>query len=215
MKLLEKLFGKKYRDNNTPKSITVDTTPDNPCPFGYKTVWYAIKDETPQSVIEKLSLNVICESNWQSGLAYVRFTDNVFVSPVVDGFVLVIDLIGVSKDAENEMAKKHARFFNEFFYFGSHRIVDYSGWAKFVNGKLIRAYSYIGERGEVSWNEGNITNEELELGFDKFPVSTDSIDDDTVYPEEDDVIDIARLWSIDPWFNGMNLEKSTGYICKL
>lgn len=217
MGFLAKLFGKKSINEKILDFTKIDASPDEPCPFGYKTVWYAIKDETPKSVIEKLRLEVVCEANWKSGLEQTRLTDYVFVSPSINGFVLVINLISLSKNADHDMAKKHACFFNEFFYFGSHRIAGYYAWAKFINGELMRAYAYIGEGGELFWNEGDITIEELKLGFDKFPTSDDSLDNDIDYPDEDSVIDIASLWSIDPTFYGRALEKSTstGYICNL
>ena len=188
---------------------------DYPCPFRYKAAWYAIKGETPLAVIEKLNLSIVRKSNWESGLEQIHSNNNVFVSPSIDGFVLVIDFSGLSINDDHYMVMKHARLFAEFYYFGSHRTVDYYAWAKFINGELIRAYSYVGETGDITWNEGRITNEELELGFDKFPIVDDSFNDDTEYPDEGCVIDIANLWSINPASNTLNLEKSTGYICKL
>ena len=214
MGLMGKLFGKKNNEKST-MPMNIDVTPDYPNPFGYKTTWYAIKGETPQTVIEKLDLDILCEANWKSSLDHVRKSDDVFVSPVLGDYVLVIDLIGITKDADHDMVKAHARLFGELFYFGSHTVADYYAWAKFKNGDLIRAYAYIGNGDDLFWNEGSITPEELNLGFDKFPVSEDSYDeDDIITPEEESVIDIARAWSIDPSFDGANYEKSTGYICK-
>ena len=214
MGLLARLFGKKNSSVKPLDFTKIDTSPDEPCPFGYKTAWYAIKDETPESVIEKLKLEVVYQANWKSGLEQTRFLDYAFVSPSINGFVLVINLFSLSRNADHSMAMEHARPFGEFYYFGSHRIADYYGWAKFINGKLIRAYANIAEGGDLCWNEGNITAEELNLGFDKIPVD-DNWEDAAAMPDEDSVIDIAKAWSICPLFNGLKIEKSTGYICAL
>ncbi|MCL2166553.1 MAG: hypothetical protein FWH49_04610 [Clostridiales bacterium] len=219
MGLLDRLFRKKSKESSVqPISKTparIDKTPDYPIPFGHNTTWYAIKDVTPQEVIEKLELDLICESNWESGLAYVHFSDDVFVSPGVGGYVLVIDLLGLTRNADHDMVREHGRLFDEFFYFGSHTVADYYAWAKFKNGNLIRAYAFIGDAGELFWNEGSITAEEMQLGFDQFPVSDEPFEDDAVIPDEENVMDIASAWSINPSFDGANLEKSTGYICRL
>ena len=190
--------------------------PDFPCPFGYKISWYAIKNETPQSIVEKLKLKVIGESNWQNGIDRVHNLQNsAFVSPPLDDYVLVI---GISPDDEHEIVKKHALSFKELQYFGTHRVVEYHAWAKFIDGKIIRSYCYVGESGEVTWCEGDITFEEKSLGFDKFPSSTEeTFSDEFDYgnlPNEENVLDIAKAWGIDPRFEGKTYEKGTGFICK-
>jgi len=214
MGLFDKLFRKKQKENSS-NPIRIDVTPDYPIPFGYKTAWYAIKDITPQAVIEKLDLDIVCESNWESGFEHIYVSGDVFVSPAIGGYILVIGLIGLGRNADHDMVKEHSRLFNEFYYFGSHTVADYYAWAKFKNGNLIRAYAFIGDAGELFWNEGSITSEEIKLGFDKFPVSDDPCEVDTIIPDEDSVIDIASAWSINPLFDGANFEKSTGYICRL
>jgi len=42
-----------------PKPIVSDMTPDLPESFGYKMAWYAIKCETPLSIIDKLELELV------------------------------------------------------------------------------------------------------------------------------------------------------------
>ena len=203
---INKIFGKK-------KAVVVpDTQPDYPQPFGYKTVWYAIKGETPQTVIEKLRLEIVGESNWEFGLNHVYKSDDVFVSPQIGDFVLVIDLLGKFHNADVESAKKHSEIFDEFYYFGSHRVSDYYAWAKFARRELIRAYEYSGDDG-MMLNTGAITVEELALKFDEFP-TTDEWNENDRPPEEDDVIDIAKAWSIDPTFSAGSTEKSVGHICR-
>lgn len=208
---LSRIFGKKKE--SAEKFEKPDTTPDFPCPFGYKNAWYAIENETPETVVEKLNLNIVAESNWQDGIDRTYYSDDVFVSPQVNGFVLVVGLIGMTRNIEHEDVESHARQFAQLQYFGTHRVVEYHAWAKFADGKPIRAYAYLGESGEVQWDEGAITPEELELGFDKFVKVHEEFSDDTVFPSEEDVLEIAKAWGVDPLFGDGNYEKSTGYIC--
>ena len=200
---------------NLFKSKNKPAVPDFPYPFGYRVGWYVIKNETPQSVIEKLKLKIISESNWDDGINYAyNSEDSIFVSPPVDGCILVIN---IHADNAHDNVKNHALLFKDFQYFGTHRVVEYHAWAKFLDGKILRAYSYVGDHNEITWCEGDITTEELSLGFDKFPSSIDEIlSDDFDYdnlPTEEDVLAIAKLWSIDTTFQSGTYEKGTGFIC--
>jgi hypothetical protein len=207
-----KLFGKK---DSGKHSIKADTTPDLPIPFGYKNAWYAIKNETPESVIQKLELDILAQANWQSGMNHADSTNDVFVSPQIDGYVLVVGLFGITReDIGPDIIARHGSLFNNFQYFGTYRTVDYHAWAKFANGKPVRAYFFIGETGEIQWNEGAITPEEIELGLDKLVQSGEDFDnEDKDYPDEENVVDIAKAWGTDTLFEGKIYEKSTGYIC--
>jgi len=53
----------KKKLHNTPENgiigECVSMEPDAPQPFGYKMCWYAVKNEDPQSVMERLGLEVI------------------------------------------------------------------------------------------------------------------------------------------------------------
>jgi len=205
------------------KQINADIEPDLPHPFGYKCGWYAIKGETPESVIRKLDLKVISKSNWKFGFDY--FLDRkkslshrnkiVFVSPVVKDYVLVINIIA---DNDHNIVKKNALLFENFMYFGTHRVVEYHAWAKFISGKLMRGYSYIGDQGEVSWCEGSLTPDETALSFDRFAKTTEeTLGDDFDYdnlPNEEDVMDIAKAWSVDTSFEDGGYKKGVGFICE-
>jgi len=220
MGIFDKLFGKKQTQNkNITSPVKIDPTPDIPLPFTHNNAWYAIKDETPQTVTEKLCLEIVCESNWKTGLEHIYYSDDVFVSPNLNGYIFVIGLIGMSRNADHDIVREHARLFNELLYFGNHSVADYYAWAKFKNGIVIRAYAYIGDGDELFWNEGEMTSEEIALGFDRFPklpVSEDSTEDgaDAAIPDESSIIDIAGAWSINHIFEESDYEKSTGYICK-
>ena len=206
---------KKLIFNNKPS-----IEPDYPRPFGYNTIWYAVKNETPHSVIEKLKLNVLSQANWESGVPMAHETsitsplsNKIFVSPCLDGYVLIIGIYPLTH-GDNEIVKSHASLFDELQFFASHRVVDYYCWAKYQSHNLVRAYAYEGDINEVSWNEGAITAEELALGFDRFPKKEAELGEDVVFPNEEDVLYIAKAWGIDPKFENHSYEKSLGYICR-
>jgi len=210
---------KKKVHNTTENGIIgecVSIEPDFPRPFGYKICWYAVKNEDPQSVMDKLGLKVIRESNWKDGLDRTYGSRTcVFVSPQLDDYVLVV---GVTPDVDHNVVKKHALSFDEIQYFGTHRVSEYCAYAKFENGKMIRCYCYVGDMGEVTWCEGNMTPEEMRLGFDKFPQRTDELlSDDFDYdniPDEESILSIAKAWGIDTTFESKTYEKGTGFICQ-
>ena len=194
----------------------IEVKPDYPYPFGYKTCWYAIKNETTQSVIEKMKLQTVSESNWEDGIGRVCNSENcVFVSPLIDGYILNI---GMTPDDEHSNVKNHALPFSELQYFGTHRVTEYNAWAKYMDGKIIRGYCYIGDRHEVTWCEGDITLEEVLLGFGKFPRSNDELLSENFdfenLPDEEDVLAIAKAWGVDTTFENKTHEKGTGFICK-
>jgi hypothetical protein len=71
-------------------------------------------------------------------------------------------------------------------YFKTYRVAEYHAWGRFVHGQTIRAYSYLGERGEVLLDMGKKTSDELDV-----------LDEDEI-PNEQTVMDIAAAWSVDP-----------------
>jgi hypothetical protein len=72
-----------------------DQTPDEPEPFGFKILWFAVKASDPASVLDALEFGESTPANWASGLAaaYGRSHKDdpwVFISPPVGGWVLVV-----------------------------------------------------------------------------------------------------------------------------
>ena len=61
-------------------------------------------------------------------------------------------------------------------------------------------------------NYGELTEEEKSLGFGQLFVENE---DKREYPNEENVIEIAKLWGVDPTFSKNNYEKSTGFVCKI
>ena len=212
---VKKLFSGREKGSPpaTTEKLNPDTTPDSPYPFGYKTAWYAVRDRSREDVIEKLGLSVSCESNWEFGIGHIYESDDLFVSPETDGFYLVVGLSGLLKNDELETVRRHAALFEELQYFKSHRVIDAYTWARFLKGEVYRAYAFLGESGEVCWDEGSLTEEEAALGFGRFPnpENWESAED---FPDEESVMEIAKAWGVDPTFSEGEYAKATGYLCR-
>lgn len=185
--------------------------PDSPVPFGYKNSWLCIKASSPEEVIEKVGLKNPRVSNWNDGV-YGNHS-GVFVSPVLDGYVLVVgwegDIIDMNPARLDELAGK----FPELQYFSTHRVSDYHVWVKYVGGEMIRGYGYCGGEGEVLLNKGEVTSEETELGLDNLLSDNDADWDDYEFPDEENVLDVAAAWGIDTLFHKKTYPESTGFIC--
>ena len=114
----------------------VSDTPDRPLPFGYKTIWMAAASQDPQQVIRALGGRDIRRANWQTGLqAAAEEANCVFVSPCLDGFVLVI---GLPRFPEQGLAGA----FRQVQAFATHRVTEYHAWARWDSGTLERMYVY-------------------------------------------------------------------------
>lgn len=198
-----------------------DTTPDVPVPFVGFNGWLCIKDAAPQEVIKVLGLRNSQVANWESGIkaAESGFMEKVFVSPLINGCVLVIGYIpfGVkdSVDEELKILGKFADNFSEMTCYATQSTVDIHVWAKFVNGKLKRGYGWVGERGEIYLKEGNMTPEEHKLGFAKLITDPDCDWETVTLPDMEHVFAIAKEWSISPDFSDVNVPPSTGFVCEI
>jgi hypothetical protein len=80
--------------------------------------------------------------------------------------------------------------FPDVQYFGTYRVEEYHGWARAINGKIVRQYAYWGSEGETIFDIGKPTDEEERLGL--------IFNGDTTFPHEGDVMKLAGAWSIDP-----------------
>jgi hypothetical protein len=112
-----------------------------------------------------------------------------------------------------------ATFFPEFYYFGTHRVVEFHGWVKVAGGKIERAYAYLGERGETLYDSGKKTPEEIALGFAFFDerspeaAAKDYYErEDLRFPGEEDVMKISAAWTINTQTLDQRTEKGTGYL---
>jgi len=187
---------------------------------GYHVSWHAIKGESLLSVIEKLGLRIIWEFDSKSGLKQAEeYGDRVFVKAVQSDYILVVGLVSVGPQLE-----KHCKLFSELQYFDICAIYnDAACWRKYVQGKLVRSYYYEGAYGVE--DEGEMTKEEVDLGFSKFWKSADYDEtwdveewdyyhETAIFPYGNDVIDIAKAWGTDPSFEEDDAQ-GRGYVCKV
>ena len=179
---------------------------DEPVPFGYKCMWFAIQTNEPKSVVAALGLTDVTPCGWKKGIA-AAYNGEAFVSPPVKGWVLVASFaLGTIADTQRgdrftPLMNALAKEFPDVQYFGTHRVVEYHGWARAVNGKVVRKHAFLGENGATLWDEGAPTVEEKKLALP------------TKILQEQDVFALAGAWSIDPTTLDMiPFEKGVGFL---
>lgn len=196
-----------------PARPSTGNDPDFPVQFGYKCNWLCVKSNSPLEVIEKLGLKNAEPSNWDKGIE-MAYNGYRFVSPVLDGYVLVVnigmDMLTVAPELLDAMAAK----FTELQFFVTQRVSDYHAWVKYVNGEMLRGYGWCGCDGTVFLNRGELTPEEIRLGFTNLLPNEEADWEAYETPDEDYVIELAAAWGIDPGFSGKDYPRSMGYICR-
>ncbi|MCE9638047.1 MAG: hypothetical protein K8T90_20285 [Planctomycetes bacterium] len=172
---------------------------DRPVSFGYTSVWVAVRGRTPIDVVEALRLTSVVPVAWADGID-AAYGGRVFVAPPLDGWVLAASTQfpdsgdGDHPDRATPFVEALSQRFGEVQYFGTHRVVEWHAWARAINGTFTRKFSWIGERGEVLWNEGARTDVERELHVGVEPDGTD----DVQFPDEEHVLTIAAQWGVGP-----------------
>jgi len=196
----------------TEPSIEIDGTPDVPVAFGYKVAWLAIDADDSQFVCRSLGIADTEVANWQSGVAAAH-RGHVFVTPPVRGWVLLVSSsfprLASFEDAESshrwlEQVGKH---FTRLCYFATDRVTEYHAWAQLTSGTVVRAFAYVGDSGEILENFGQPTAEELSFGLPIIgapPGSVEAVEtvdgqlEMPAVPDEEHVIELARMWTINP-----------------
>jgi hypothetical protein len=171
-------------------SATVDSG-DLPVSFGYKASWVAVPTADAAALAEIAGLHDLQRCSWKDGIERGYRREGVFISPTIATWTLAMGLHpDVSQDTFGAYLKKLSEGFGEAYYFGTHRIVGYHAWAKAKAGKIVRAFGYLGERGEFLVNIGERTADEIELGA--------GLVDDESAPNEETVLELASKWVLDP-----------------
>lgn len=180
--------------------------------IGCKTAWLAIHEDSPSLVIAALGLTNPTLVTWNNGMDEAGTHGRVFVTQDRNGWILVIGVpdLFYHKKYEEFVSKR----FREVQYFITHRVIGYHGWAKYVDCELVRRYCWSGESGQVLCNDGDLTPEELALGFDRFPQSDDEDWEHVRFPDEEDVHQIAAAWSGSPDGSACS-HASGGFLCTI
>jgi hypothetical protein len=195
-----------------PGRIVFETTPDPPCPFGYKMAWLAVRTRDTRRLLEVLALGPTEPSGWNTGIGTVYDdtlgASHVFVTPPVNGWTFVVGLalphpVGRTfVDKCTPLLLDLGAEFVEVQYFFTYPLIDFFAWARVLDGKLVRAFA-IGDNGIV-WNKGKPTKEERDLGLKLFELrgvkgrKGDAGGEMLLHPTEDHVMRLASRWSLDP-----------------
>jgi hypothetical protein len=171
--------------------------PDPPIPFGPNKAWLAIDSIDTDEVASALELREARPATWAQGLPAAN-QSSIFVTPPLGDWTLATGLALFPTDRVEAFVKplleRLSRQFGEAQYFGTHRAGELHIWARARRGRLVRGYGWLGDKGLTLWNEGAPTKEEQSLGL----VFLDGLSRDGARPDENTVMQIADLWSIDP-----------------
>ena len=201
----------------TPAQPDAAATPDTAQDFGYKILWFAVRAPDPQTVAAALQATATKPANWATGLAaaYAALKSKpatAFISPAVDGWVFIASTALPYPAIEGESAKTTGRKFEQLVqrltsnfaevqFFGSYRVINFVAWARYVAGQPTRVFAMADE---VLVNIGTQTAEEARLGFTDISglnaqaASARLFSEGGRLPDEDDVLQLATAWSLDP-----------------
>ncbi|HWI60977.1 MAG TPA: hypothetical protein VNT75_03985 [Symbiobacteriaceae bacterium] len=165
-----------------------------PAPFGYKMGWIAIRTEDSGKVAEALGLHDVMPATWETGVsaAYNR-ERHVFVTPPVNGWIIAVGwplmVSGHTLDPLHSLLRRLSTSFGEVQAFGTHRVTEFHYWSMVTGGRIRRAYAFAGDEGRVLLNVGRLTPGEIHA------IGSPG---KTWVPTEEDVMNIAGRWSINP-----------------
>ncbi|NUP47418.1 MAG: hypothetical protein HOW97_08895 [Catenulispora sp.] len=179
--------------------------------FAYKTSWIAVRNSSAELVADALGMveRGIVPFDAGTDAAYAA---GVYVAPPIGEWTLAhgrglffIDTETADSVFASWLADLSGKL-GEVQFFSNYRVPECHEWALAIDGRLIRAYGWLGERFEVTRFVGEPTSIEHALGIGIRNLGED-IDDwsDEDYatfsattPTESDVMKVAGAWSLDP-----------------
>ncbi|GIH09272.1 hypothetical protein Rhe02_73390 [Rhizocola hellebori] len=176
--------------------------------FGYKTSWLAVPGRSAEDVADALKLHDREVLDWAAGTERA-YESGVYVAASVQGWTLAHGRLHLPAgfDAADprfcDWLRQLSRSLGDVRYFANERVPDYHVWAWARDGEVVRAYCFIGERGEIPLFVGDPTDDEIELakGTQRGP-ETGSDEHWAAWfattPSESDVMAMAGRWSVDP-----------------
>jgi hypothetical protein len=148
-----------------------DGPPDQPVSFGHEMKWLAVGSDAPAQVMDALGLSEVESIGWPEGMAAAHARELVFVTPPIEGWVLVV---GRSLPELAPLVERLSRALaTEVQAFEPH------AWRRAVEGASVRAFGW---SGGAFLDQGEPTP--AEEGIDE--------------PDEADVMRVAAHWSVDP-----------------
>lgn len=195
---------------------------DAPRPFGYKMSWLAVRTRDTARLVAQLELRNVRRATWEAGVSAIyaeRAGDvSIFITPPIGPWTFVAGLtlphpLGPAfVDKCSPLLTKLSKEFGEAQYFFTFPLLDFYAWVRAKDGAILRAFA-TGDEG-IIWNRGRLTPEEQQLNFRLFELRGvddrhgDMGGDLNLVPTEDQVLALARLWSIDPSHLGEDLVRS-------
>lgn len=159
--------------------------------------WMAIRSVSTEAVKTALGLNRASPCSWVEGLAG---SHEFFISPRVHGGWVVVTGLGLPNPSDDVDATflfltELSRKLGHVQYFYAEKYSHHHAWARLDEGCVTRAYAWTGE---TTWNQGNKTLPEIEVGLSTFNYGEQAA---TIIDAEENfekVPGLAARWSIDP-----------------
>jgi hypothetical protein len=169
--------------------------------FGHKQAWLAVRDGDPAAVRAVLDLRDLGPVSWRAGVDLAYLTDDrVVLTPLLTGaggdrWLLVTGWWLWHAADRFPVARLSAELDTEVHRYATHRGIEKHEWERAVDGRLVRAFGYSGESGELVRSIGDPDAAELALGL---PAQSEADDDVDILIGEADVGRLAARWSVDP-----------------
>jgi hypothetical protein len=172
--------------------------------FGYKQAWFAVAGADRDAVLGVLGAHDLGEVDWQEGIDLSYLTeDRLAVTPPLSGagdrdWVLVAGHGYMYGDPIPSVAEMSEALGTEVQFFSSYRVVEAHRWERAVDGRLVRAFAYVGERAEVTRWTGDPDAVERAIGLPESMAAGPDGEPPFVIVGEQDVMAVAAAWSVDP-----------------
>jgi hypothetical protein len=163
--------------------------------------WIAVRSRSLHCVQAALGLSNPRPCTWIQGLTCEL---KLFIAPPIHGWVLITGS-GVPDPSEDvdscyKFLVDLSRKLGQVHFFHANAAVGHHAWVRVDAGRVLRAYAWAGE---TLWNQGPVTQPEIDLGIqclDYFerPGNPDFSSGDGVSLNAEKVPQLAALWSIDP-----------------
>jgi hypothetical protein len=167
--------------------------------FGFKQAWVAVRDGSAEAVMAALGLRDLGPVPWRHGIDLAYLTDDrVAVTPPLPGadgaqWLLVTGRWLATPQSQVDTAALSEALGTEIQFFLTHRVVELHRWERAVDGKLLRAFEYLGENGDITDWRGQPDDGEVAIGI---PAALEG--ETEVLVSEMDVMRLAARWSLDP-----------------
>jgi hypothetical protein len=177
---------------------------NGPAGFGGNSAWLAIRTGDTAAVAGALGVIGASAVSWAEGIRAVRLSRQgravIFLAAAVDGWTLAVlgggDLFEDNGTGSGALdLPSLSRRFGDVQKFATHRVVEYQEWQRWAGGSPVRRYCWIGESGDIRFDEGEQANAEGNL------LRAAGLDDDWDafdLADEETVMAVAAEWSIDP-----------------